>query len=122
MLATGRPENAEFSVLNQMSLRVPDLAALKHFHGSAAAHGGYDVQAVTHGNAVSVYLRDPEGNRIELYLDTPWYVTQPVRVPVDLTKPDAEVWKEIEALARSLPGFRSVAEWRREIESRLAAA
>jgi len=122
VLASGRPRNAEFSVLNQMSLRVPDLAALKYFHANAAAHGGYDVQPVTHGNAVSVYLRDPEGNRIELYIDTPWYVTQPVREPVDLTKPDEQLWREIEALARSLPGFRPVEEWRREIESRLAAA
>jgi len=45
-----------------------------------------------------------------------------VRAPVDLAKPDAVLWQEVEALARSLPGFRPVEEWRREIESRIAAA
>lgn len=122
VLISGRSQNLDLSVLNQISLRVPDLAALKHFHASAATHGGHDAQAVSHGNAISVYVRDPEGNRLELYIDTPWYVTQPVRVPVDLTQPDEAVWKEVEALARALPGFRPVEEWRREIESRLAGA
>lgn len=122
VLASGRRAGLDDAVLNQISLRVPDLAALRYFHANAAAHGGHDVRAVTHGNAISVYLRDPEGNRIELYVDTPWYVTQPVRVPVDLTKPEDAVWKEVEALARSLPGFKPIAEWRKEMESRLSAA
>ena len=122
VLVTGRPENLDFSVLNQISLRVPDLAALRYFHVHAAAHGGRDVQPVTHGNAISVYVRDPEGNRIELYIDTPWYVTQPFRVLIDLTKSDEAVWKEVETLARSLPGFRPAEEWRKEMESPLAAA
>ncbi|OGA46731.1 MAG: glyoxalase [Betaproteobacteria bacterium RIFCSPLOWO2_12_FULL_62_13] len=121
VLVSGRPETVEFSVLNQISLRVPGLAALRYFQANAAVHGGHDVQAITHGNAISVYVRDPEGNRIELYIDTPWYVTQPLRAPVDLAKPDEAVWREVESLARSLPGFRPVEEWRRELESRLAA-
>ncbi|MBI2289470.1 MAG: hypothetical protein HYU73_03860, partial [Betaproteobacteria bacterium] len=122
VLDSGRPDSLDFSVLNQISLRVPDLAALKDFHTNAAAYGGYDVQPVTHGNAISVYVRDPEGNRIEFYIDTPWYVTQPLRVPIDLTKPDAAMWQEVETLARSLPAFRPVTEWRKEMETRLAAA
>ena len=32
---------------------------------------------VTHGNAVSVYFKDPEGNGIEIFCDTPWHVPQP---------------------------------------------
>lgn len=122
VLASGRTENLDLSVLNQISLRVPDLAALKYFHANATVHGGDDVQPVSHGNAISLYVRDPEGNRIELYIDTPWYVTQPVRIAVDLTKPDQAIWKEVEALARSLPGFRPLEDWRRELASRLAAA
>lgn len=34
-------------------------------------------------NAISIYARDPEGNRLEIFIDTPWYVDQPMRVPVD---------------------------------------
>jgi catechol 2,3-dioxygenase len=122
VLVSGRAKNLDLSVLNQISLRVPDLAALRYFYANAAAHGAHDIQPVTHGNAISVYLRDPEGNRIEVYIDTPWYVTQPARLPVDLTKPDETIWKEVEALARSLPGFKPLEEWRREVKARLAAA
>lgn len=32
---------------------------------------------VTHGNAISVYFSDPEGNGIEIFADTPWHVAQP---------------------------------------------
>jgi catechol-2,3-dioxygenase len=103
-------------------MRVPDLAALRYFQAHAAAHGGHDAQAVTHGNAISLYVRDPEGNRIELYIDTPWYVTQPLRVPVDLSQPDVAVWREVETLARSLPGFTPVAKWREEVAARMNAS
>jgi catechol 2,3-dioxygenase len=114
VLVSGRAPSLDHSV--------PDLAALRYFHANAATHGGGDVQPVTHGNAISVYVRDPEGNRIELYIDTPWYVTQPFRMPIDLAKPDAALWQEVETLARGLPGFRPVEQWRREMESRLAGA
>jgi len=122
VLVAGQPPAGGATVLNQVSLRVADLDALRHFQSRAAGHGARDVEAVTHGNAVSLYLRDPEGNRIEFYIDTPWYVSQPTRGPVDLAQPDAAVWKSIESYARSLPGFSPVEDWRRRLESRLAAS
>jgi len=121
VLVSGRADANGPSPLNQISLRVPDLAALRHFQAHADEHGGNDVQSVTHGNAISLYVRDPEGNRIEFYIDTPWYVTQPLRVAVDLSKPDDAVWKDVEKLARSLPGFSPAAEWRDRIASRMNA-
>jgi catechol 2,3-dioxygenase-like lactoylglutathione lyase family enzyme len=122
VLASGRPAEARFTTVNQISLRVDDLAALRSFAARAADHGATDVQPVTHGNALSVYLRDPEDNRIELFIDTPWYVTQPLREPVDFSLADDALWRALEAHARALPGFRPVAEWRREIAERLAKA
>src|SRR5262245_61465027 len=79
VLVSGRPAETTFSVINQISLRVEDLAALRYFQSKAAAHGATDVQAVTHGNALSVYFRDPEGNSVEVFFDTPCYVTQAYR-------------------------------------------
>ena len=40
---------------------------------------------ITHGNAVSVYFSDPEGNGIEIFCDTPWHVAQP---QIDFWEPD----------------------------------
>ena len=122
VLVAGQPPGQGVTVLNQVSLRVADLDALRHFQSGAAAHGASDVEAVTHGNAISLYLRDPEGNRLEFYIDTPWYVSQPTRAPVDLAKPDETVWRAVESYARSLPGFAPVEQWRRKLESRLASS
>ena len=122
VLVTGRPEEARFSVVNQISLRVDDLQALRYFKDNAPKHGATDVQPVTHGNAFSVYLRDPELNRVELFMDTPWYVSQPLREPLDLSLPDEEIWRRAEAHARRLPGFRPAWEWQRAFADRIAAS
>lgn len=123
VLASGRPRDAGFNVINQISFRVDGLAALRAFHAELANEPGVtEIAPVTHGNAVSVYFRDPEGNRIELFFDTPWYVIQPLRVPVDLSLPDAALMAQLEAHARSLPGFKPHAAWRAEMAQRMGRA
>jgi len=119
VLVSGRPDDATFSVINQISMRVDDLAALRYFHSNAAAHGATDVQAVTHGNALSVYFRDPEGNRVEVFIDTPWHVTQPFREPMDLSLSDEEVWQWAEVHASKLPGFQPISDWQQQFQKRL---
>lgn len=123
VLATGRPKDIGFNVINQMSFRVEGIAALRALHARVVADPRVtEVSPVTHGNAVSVYFRDPEGNRIELFFDTPWYVTQPLREPIDLSLPDDALMSELEARARKLPGFRPHAEWRAEMARRMGLA
>ena len=74
VLATGRPEDLTFSIINQISFRVPDLATLRLLRDRAAADPDVtELVTATHGNAVSIYFRDPEGNRIEVFMDMPWY-------------------------------------------------
>ena len=117
VLATGRPADLSFSVINQISLRVPDLATLRAVRDRARAEPDVtDLVAATHGNAVSIYFRDPEGNRLEVFMDMPWYCEQPLREPIDLDQPDDAVMAAAEALARSRPKFRSRAEWQRDME------
>lgn len=112
VLATGRPQDLSFSVINQISFRVPDLGTLRAVLARALADGGAsDIQPATHGNAVSVYLRDPEGNRIEIFMDTPWYCEQPLREPISLDQPDEAILARAEAIARNRPRFQSRAQW-----------
>jgi len=123
VLASGRPEEPGFNVINQISLRVPDLATLRSVRDRVLAEAGvHDLVTATHGNAVSIYFRDPEGNRLEVFMDTPWYCEQPLREPIDLDQSDAAVMAQAEALARSRPRFRSRAEWRAEMAQRMGAA
>jgi catechol 2,3-dioxygenase-like lactoylglutathione lyase family enzyme len=119
VLASGRPEALAFNPINQISFRVPDIATLRRFHARLVEHGAEDVQPVTHGNAISIYCRDPEGNRLELFVDTPWYCEQPLREPVDLSLPDEEILSRAEAIAKRLPKFMSRAEWQAGVARRM---
>lgn len=120
VLASGRPEALAFNIINQISFRVPDLATLRAFLARIRADGqASDIQTVTHGNAVSIYVRDPEGNRLELFMDTPWYCEQPLREPLDLDQPDALILARCEAMARSRPKFQARAEWQAEMARRM---
>ena len=112
VLATGRPADLAFSVINQISMRVPDLATLREVRDRVNADPDVsDLVCATHGNAISIYFRDPEGNRLEVFMDTPWYCEQPLREAIDLDQNDDIVMAQSETLARSRPKFQSRAEW-----------
>ena len=78
------------------------------------------MQATTHGNAVSLYFRDPEGNRLELFMDTPWYCDQPLREPIDLSQSDEAILAQAEAIAKRFPKFKPRAQWQAEVAQRMA--
>ena len=122
VLATGRPADLPFNIVNQLSFRVDSLDTLRELQRGLKTEHANELGPVSHGNALSVYLHDPEGNRVELLIDTPWYVPQPCRIPVDLALPDDELWATLERQARALPGFKSRAAWMAEIEQKIADA
>ena len=72
VLATGRPEHLDFNLVNQMSFKVPGLTYLRAMYPQLKAEKDVaEILPATHGNAISIYFRDPEGNRIECFFDTP---------------------------------------------------
>lgn len=122
VLVAGRPPGLPAKVINQLSFRVAGLGELKRFYRRIRdAAEASDIHPICHGHAWSVYFRDPEGNRIEAYTDTPWYVHQPIREVMDFDLPEAEILRQTEALCRSLPGFKPAEEWRRETAQEIAA-
>ncbi len=124
VLATGRPDGLSFNVIQQLSFRVGGLDQLREIYRRLVAENvvmeGPTLGPITHGNAISVYCRDPEGQRTEFFIDTPWYVHQPMRIPVDMSMNDAEMWAFVEGHARSLPGFKPLSEWHAEMDRKLA--
>lgn len=121
VLVEGRPPGLPDRIVNQVSFRVDDLSALQHFYRRIRSEPVQELAAVTHGNAWSVYFRDPEGNRLEVFTDSDWHVAQPVREPIDLDRPEAEIRRDTEALCRTRPGFQPMAAWRAAIAERIAA-
>jgi len=115
---SGRAPNGVTTV-NQLSFKVAGLEQLKAMYARARAAGVKDIRQVSHGNALSFYMTDPEGNGIEIFTDTPWYVPQPHGVPIDLSRPSEEILAETERHCRETPGFMPLETWRAEVRNRL---
>jgi hypothetical protein len=81
-----------------------------------------DLQPVSHGNAWSIYFRDPEGNRIEVYAGSPWYVSQPCRMPFDPALGADEIFARTEAWCRAQPGFAMAESYQWALAERISAA
>jgi catechol 2,3-dioxygenase len=90
---TGRAEPDPSNSVNHVAFRsggtLDDLKALKKVLEANARVT--QIMPLTHGNAWSVYFRDPEFNGIEVFLDTPWHVRQPQGEPLDLDKSNDEI-------------------------------
>jgi pimeloyl-ACP methyl ester carboxylesterase len=119
---TGRRAAADTQLLSQVSFRVADddLDSLRWFHRRALELGATGMEGRDHGNSWSIYFLDPEGNRVEIYTTTPWYVSQPWRVPLELELSNDEIRTNTARLIAET-GVRSapVAQWRHELAARL---
>jgi len=121
VLVPGRKTDLETPMVQQISFNVGTLVDVQRAFRKVRAAGCQSIRPVSHGNAWSVYFHDPEGNRIEMFCDTPWYVSQPCGFEIDLDKPEDELYRETEAHCRELPGFKPMEEWRAEISRKIAA-
>lgn len=103
VLSSGR-EPGTPSTIMQLSFKVRSLQELREIQKTVNDAGGTGMKGLNHGNAWSIYFDDPEQNRIEIYLDTEFHTPQPCADPLDLTKSDAEIVQETEAMIARLPG------------------
>jgi catechol-2,3-dioxygenase len=118
---SGRGKNVA-STVNQLSFKVGDLDQLKAMYRRAQDYGIKEIRQICHGNALSFYVSDPEGNGVEVYIDTPWYIPQPHGVPVDLSLDNDTIMTMTEKHCRETQGFLPLAAWKAEVASRLERA
>jgi catechol-2,3-dioxygenase len=109
-LASGRGPDAPSTVM-QISFKVKEIDSLREAWRRAEEANATNIRGLNHGNALSIYFSDIEDNTVEVYLDTPWYVSQPHGDPLDLSRPDAEIWSATEQICRQDPTFMTVEEW-----------
>ena len=119
-MVTGRPDDGSPSQINQISFRLADLEALRTFYKLLVAEKVKALDPRNHGNAWSIYFMDPEGNRLEVYTASPWYVTQPFGQPLDLTQPAAAIEAETERMVRADPSHCTAEDWSRRLAAKLA--
>jgi len=127
VLATGRPAqlpsntaNPQFGPsINQISFKLGDLSDLRDIHKRLLAVGGESVFPANHGIAWSIYAHDPEGNNLEFFVDTDWYITQPFLIPLDLTQTDDEIHGLTKKLCEESEGFEPYTQWRERIAKKM---
>jgi catechol 2,3-dioxygenase len=113
VLASGRAPDQP-STIFQISFKVTTIDELRDIRTRAIEHGATALVAMNHGNALSIYFNDPEGNIVEAYLDTPFQIAQPHGDPLDLDLPDSTIWEQTEATCRADATFAMAADWAAE--------
>jgi catechol 2,3-dioxygenase len=103
VLSSGREERTASTIM-QLSFKVDSLDALRRTRDSGLRHGATGMIALNHGNAWSVYFFDPEGNRIEVYLDTPFHTPQPCGASLDLDQSDDVILSATAQLVQDMAG------------------
>ena len=64
VLAKGRPRDLGFTTVNQISYKLDSLATLRDVYAEIRHKPVKELVQISHGNAWSIYFKDPEGNRI----------------------------------------------------------
>lgn len=119
VLSSGRVPGSPSTVM-QLSFKVSSLDALRSSRELAIGHGATDLIGLNHGNAWSIYFYDPEGNRIELYLDTPFHTPQPCGEPLNLDLDDDALLEETRNLVEGRQGSMSMPDYIQSMQGRLA--
>ena len=63
--------------LNHLAFRVETFEEVKGLYEQLSAREDIKTLPLSHGNTLSIYFNDPEGNGLEVFWDTPWHVSQP---------------------------------------------
>ena len=127
VLATGRPAqlpantaNPQFGPsINQISFKMGSLADLREIQGRLESAGGGSLFPANHGVAWSIYAHDPEGNNLEFFVDTEWYIKQPFLIPLDFSKSDREIVELTRSMCETSDGFQPYSEWRAQVARRM---
>jgi catechol 2,3-dioxygenase len=102
-IASGRPKDASFTTINQISFRVQTLEELKQYYPMLLKEQVKKLDPRNHGNAWSIYFADPEGNRVEIYCRSNWHVGQPFGEPLDFNQSADAIRAETEAMVKQDP-------------------
>ena len=98
--------------LDHNAFRVETIGDVKTMIERVAKDDRVEAHApLTHGNAISVYFKDPEGNGVEVFCDSPWHVRQPAGQGWDPTMSDEDVLADVKAKFQDDPEFCPIEEY-----------
>ncbi len=101
------------TTLDHVAFRVDGLDEVKSLARRLADDGrATNIAAVNHGNAWSCYFQDPEGNRLEVFCDSPFHVQQPQMDGWDLAMSETELREATERDFGPKPDFQPMEKYR----------
>ena len=108
--------------LFQVSFEQDSLDEVRALAKRAEKAGAKGLRGLNHGNSWSVYFEDTDGNLVEIYTDTGWYVPQPFGDPLDLSMSNEEIQTATDERVKQVEGSIPLAEWAAKTRARLAEA
>jgi catechol 2,3-dioxygenase-like lactoylglutathione lyase family enzyme len=100
------------SPLDHMAFKVDSIADVKTMAERLQADGrAAELSPISHGNAWSVYFKDPEGNGVEVFCDSAFHVRQPQAKPLDLSLGADELRRVTEEQFGGEPEFKPMEEF-----------
>ncbi len=118
VLAPGRAETSA-STINQISFEIETLPKLIDAFQALTDYGVAGMQAMNHGGSWSLYVPDPEGNTIELFVRTDWYVPLHAMTGLDLNQPEEAIRQQTVRMVQQTPGSKTWEVWRQEFQKRM---
>ena len=106
VLAPCRSETS-VSTINQVSFEIETLRKLIEAFQALTELCITGMEAMNHGGSWSLYVPDPEGNTIELFVRTDWYVPPHATTGLDLSQPEELIFQQTEIMAKDTPGSKT---------------
>jgi len=119
-LCSGRTGPKDARVLNHIAFRVRSMDELRKRYAALKADPQVaDIDPTNHGAWWSVYFRDPEGNRLEFFVDAPWYVRQPVVEKLDMSLTDEQIFEVTRTKWGVEETFQPMSAWKEKTKKKL---
>ena len=128
-LVEGRPDDMPTNTIvpdaggaiHHLAFRLESLADLRTMYQRISNVSDRKIMTASHGVCWTMYTTDPEGNGIEFFADSPWYVMQPFLKPMDFNIEEKELMAITEKMCREAPGFMPISEFYKDLNKRVPA-
>jgi catechol-2,3-dioxygenase len=110
---------SDFVMIDHVAFRTNSLADLRIIRTNLLAAGIEDIMQIDHGNAWSLYFKDPEGNGVECYVDSPFHVAQPYAGTFDVDASDQQIEQATRESIQGEPEFQLMKDWQVNFARRL---
>ena len=118
VLAPGRSETSA-STIHQVSFETETLRKLIDAFQGFTELGITGMESLNHGGSWLLHVPDPEGNTIELFVRTDWYVPLHAMTGLHLNQPEEAIRQQTALMVQQTPGSKTWEVWRQEFQKRM---